>query len=70
MNMSALKKAIKLVGGQSALARAIGVQQPHIFNWLNRNKKVPASHVISIERATNGEVTRFDLRPDIYPREG
>lgn len=61
-----LKEAITIAGGQSALARAIGVQQCHVWNWLNRNKKVPAQHVLNIEKATG--VSRHDLRPDIYPR--
>jgi DNA-binding transcriptional regulator YdaS (Cro superfamily) len=67
MSTSALKKAITLTGGQSALARAIGLRQCHIYNWLNRNKKVPAEHVLKIEKATKGAVTRHQLRPDIYP---
>lgn len=62
-----LEKAIKVAGSQSALARAIGVRQCHIWNWLNRNKKVPASQVLKIEEALQGKVTRFELRPDIYP---
>lgn len=61
-----LKKAINIAGSQSALARAIGVRQCHIWSWLNRNKKVPAIHVLKIEKAVG--VSRHDLRPDIYPR--
>lgn len=66
-NVIALEKAIKKAGGQSALARAIGVTQSHIWAWLNRNKRVPAAHVLKIEKAFG--VSRHDLRPDIYPRE-
>ena len=61
-----LKEAIRIAGGQTALARLIGVQQGHIWNWLNRNKKVPASMVLKIEKAVG--VSKHDLRPDIYPR--
>lgn len=61
-----LVKAIQIAGSQSALARAIGVRQCHIWTWLNRNKKVPAKHVINIEKAVG--ISRYDLRPDIYPR--
>ncbi len=64
-----LQRAISILGGQSALARACGgrVRQQHVWNWLNRDKKVPAEHVLTIELATEGQVTRFQLRPDIYP---
>lgn len=69
MSNEYLKEAILIVGSQSALARACGgrVRQQHIWNWLNRDKKVPAEYVIAIERATLGRITRYQLRPDIYP---
>jgi DNA-binding transcriptional regulator YdaS (Cro superfamily) len=31
--------------------------------------KVPAERVLSIESATDGAVTRHELRPDLYPTE-
>lgn len=68
MSKNALRRAISIVGGQTALSKKIGkVKQPHIYNWLNRDKCVPAEFVLAIEAATNGQVTRHDLRPDIYP---
>lgn len=72
--LEALKRAIDLAGGQSALARdicAVGgyARQCHVSAWLNRNKKVPASQVIRVEKAVNGAVTRHELRPDLYPAD-
>ena len=64
MNMEALITAIKIAGGQSALARAIGKSQGHISVWLKR-RYIPAEMVLPIERATG--VSRHLLRPDIYP---
>lgn len=63
----ALRKAIANAGGQSALARICGVSQAAVWDWLNRARRVPAEHVLSIEAATG--VSRHALRPDIYPRE-
>jgi len=63
--MKYLQLAVKAAGGQTALAREIGVTQKHIWNWLNRDEKVPAEHVLAIEEATG--VSRHHLRPDIYP---
>lgn len=59
------------MGGQSALARAIGVKQGNVWYWLNGSEKqeAPAQYVIPIERAVDGQVTRHDLRPDLYPAE-
>lgn len=69
MSTSALERAIKIAGGQRALATACGVKQGHIWNWLNRDKKVPADLVIPVARATDYQVTPHQLRPDIYPNK-
>lgn len=68
IGIDALKRAIAAAGGQVALAKILGLKsQGSISNWIHRNERVPAEHVLAIERATG--VSRHDLRPDIYPRE-
>lgn len=62
----ALNRAIKHLGGQSALARACDVKQGHVWHWLNKSRKVPADYVLTIEAATGGAVTRHELRPDVF----
>ncbi|WP_083956206.1 YdaS family helix-turn-helix protein [Gluconobacter cerinus] len=62
-----LKRAVELCGGQTALAKAIGKKQAHIWWWLNKCKKLPSAQAIAIENATGGLVTRAHLRPDIFP---
>lgn len=64
-----MQRAVRIVGGQAALARACGkgCRQQHVWNWLNRDRQIPAEFVLAIERATGGQVTRHQLRPDIYP---
>ena len=66
--MSPIELAVEIVGGQSALARAIGgeVKQAHVWYWLRRGGSVPAEHCGAIEAATNGKVTRAELRPDVF----
>lgn len=63
--MDALDKAISNLGGVTALARAIGQRQPTVSNWKARGQ-VPVQHCLAIENATGGEVTRYDLRPDVF----
>lgn len=63
MKDGGLGRAIDVAGGMRALARAIGVTQPAISNW----KRVPASRVAQVERATG--VPRDVLRPDLYAHE-
>jgi len=62
--MSALQFAVDQMGGQAALASALGVKQQHVWNWLSRGR-VPAEHCPAIERATAGKVRCEELRPDV-----
>ena len=63
----ALTKAIAIVGGQTQLARLLGVKQANVWHWLKKADRVPGEYVLAIEKATGGEVTRHQLRPDLYP---
>lgn len=62
--MNALETAIESAGGVGKLAAAIGVGQPVVSNWRARGTTPDAMHCVAIERATDGVVTRRDLRPD------
>lgn len=64
MTSNALEKAIEVAGSQAELARRIGKKQAHVWNWLHRDKIVPAEVVLAIEQATG--VTRYELRPDVF----
>jgi len=61
-----LQKAVDIVGGQKALGDAIGKSQQYIWNLINDAKVVKAEIAIQIETATDGKVTRAQLRPDIF----
>jgi DNA-binding transcriptional regulator YdaS (Cro superfamily) len=71
--LKGLEKAIAIAGSQSALARKMGwpFTQAHIAAWLHRNKfrGVPAEYVLHIEKVLEKAVTRYELRPDIYPKD-
>ena len=77
--MEALEKAIELAGSQAELSRRVAeikknprIKQAHVWNWLNRDKEVPADMVLAIEEAgagKHGAPSRHDLRPDLYPKE-
>lgn len=62
--MNALDSAIAQMGSVRKLAAALGVSQPAISNWRARGTVIDAAYCVAIERATNGAVTRCDLRPD------
>jgi DNA-binding transcriptional regulator YdaS (Cro superfamily) len=54
---------------QAELARRLDVTPGLIWQWLNDHRRIAAEQVIPIEKATDGAVTRHDLRPDLYPRD-
>lgn len=69
MCKQAIKRAAAILGSQQALANEIGLKsQGSISNWI-RDGRIPAEHVLPIEKATKGAVSRYELRPDIYPLE-
>lgn len=53
---------------QSAFAARLGVTQGLVWQWLEKRTTITAERAIQIEAATEGQVRRHDLRPDLYPR--
>lgn len=51
---------------KAAIADACSVSIGAVTHWCNGTRKVLAEHCVEIERATNGAVTRYDLRPDVF----
>ena len=66
MKCEEARLASEAVGGVTKLASALGIAPQAISQW----KKIPAGRVLQIEAATEGRVTRHDLRPDLYPARG
>jgi len=61
-----IKKAVDVVGSQAALAKSLNVSAPFVNDLLHARKRVPAELCGGIENATQGAVTRYDLRPDVF----
>ncbi len=54
-----------LAGNSNAgLAAALGVPAPLVSQWRTRTRPVPLERCSAIERATDGAVRRWDLRPN------
>lgn len=65
--MRALHEAVWICGGTKAsLAKKMGVSAMSVSGWFAR--RVPAARAVQIEELTGGQVTRHDLRPDLYER--
>lgn len=44
------------------VAEICGISPPALNYW----KRVPSEHCIELERASEGAVTRYDMRPDVF----
>ena len=61
-----IKKAIRILGGQSRLAKALGKTQPFVSLMLNEQKPVPAGLCMRIEAVTEGQVTAVQILPNVF----
>jgi transcriptional repressor of cell division inhibition gene dicB len=50
---------------QRALAKAVDVTPQAVNQWF-RDNKIPIRRAVEIERLTNGEISKSDIRPDIF----
>lgn len=65
---SAIAIAVRIVGGPTLMARRLGVSVPTVSQWASGGRPVPVERCFDVERATNGAVRRWDLRPDDWHR--
>ena len=49
---------------QERLAKRLNITQGAISQWIST--RVPAERVIRVEEETNGLVSRYEMRPDIF----
>ena len=63
---SHLKRAIEITGSQRKLAEAIGCSQQHVSFLMHHAKTLSGEIAVKIERATDGQITRHELRPDLF----
>ena len=66
MDKTQIQIAVERLGSQGAMARAIGITQPLVWQWCNGKRPVAAHHCLAIESITCGAVTCHDLRPDVF----
>jgi DNA-binding transcriptional regulator YdaS (Cro superfamily) len=59
-----VEQAALILGGVDELAKACGVSVQAAYKWIN--KRAPADRCLQIETLTKQQVTRYDLRPDIF----
>lgn len=63
MNIETITKQLLTV---RQVADLCGITVQAVYKWEKSERGVPIEHCRVIEDATNGAVTRHDLRPDIF----
>ena len=72
MTKQLVQEIINLAGGQTALAEICGkpVTQSHVWNWLNRDKKIPSRYVLIIESMCSekgrNDINRHVMAPHVF----
>lgn len=64
-----LNRAVRHLGSQKRLADAIGCSQAKISWLLLSADKIDAEDAVAIDKATDGTVSKAELRPDLFEEE-
>ena len=64
--MNPIARAVQILGGPAKVAVLLGVSTQAVCFWRDELRKFPIEYCLAIESATNGAVTRQDIRPDDY----
>ena len=60
--MTALDRIVEVLGSKAAVARACEVKPQSLQNW----RRIPAEYCRTLERACDGRITRYEMRPDVF----
>jgi len=60
------RRMADLAISQATMAKLIGKSAAIVSQWVTGNKRISAESAYAIERATEGRITRMELRPDIF----
>jgi len=62
----ALEKIIKKVGSLTKTARVLGISNSYLCHLKEPERNIPIKYVKKLIELSDGEVTKEDLRPDVY----
>lgn len=65
MNNPNIKELFDSVGGVGWISKMIGANYAAVYQWSVKNK-ISAERAVEIEEKTNGLLTRYQLRPDLF----
>lgn len=63
---TALLKIVNKVGSIAELGRRLNVSRGHVSNWIAGRRTIPIKKVRELVLLSEGEITKKDLRPDVF----
>ena len=66
LGMDKISRIIDEAGGVGALADALGVRAPTVYQWKNGDRKVSPRLALAISKKWPELTTVHDLRPDVF----
>lgn len=65
-SIKALNEAIKLAGGHAQFVKQLKIYDQLLASWKQAQYGVSPEYVVAIEYLTQGKISRYDLRIDIF----
>lgn len=65
-NANHIERAVSIFGSQKKLADAMSCSQQHVSLLIRGAVRVTAEMALAVDKATDGVVSKHDLRPDIF----
>lgn len=65
INVTTLEKLWYIFGSQAAVGKVCGISKQAVCKWA----QIPVDHVLLLEQKCGGQITRHEMRPDIYPKD-
>ena len=62
----ALLRIVNKVGSMKKLADILGCHKSNIGKWIRKERILPLKYLKKLIELSEGEVTKEDLRPDVY----
>ena len=59
-----IREFLSVRGAQAALSRATGLSKAFVYQIATGKKDLPIAYAATVEKVTDGAVTRKSLRPD------
>lgn len=66
--MKIVERVIELAGGASAIAKMCSVSPQAVQQW-KISGRIPAERVLIIEKLVDGQVSRYQMRPDVFGKQ-